>query len=613
MLDTFLSQAQQDNPVYITDVRQAFALLPESESHDIHCRLDFLEPNEHRWFSFRIPSLIPMETSNEKLEFVQEYLFAEIYNILSALGGRRMDIYMERNSKSLTDLLHRIPHVFGEGSTRSERRRYGRALNVIDRMLGAILPERSDFSFNIHTDEAVPNDRTDRIKRHTPEHSLFTRVTHNLEGKLLIGMDIGGTDIKAVMVKGQTIVSYKEYDWFPASFTTSRQLVDPICLLVELLRAHATVLQVKSENLRDRMLEKIESALATSASEQTMRDTIAEVKSTLEQSSAEINGLGMCFPDVVVQNKIVGGEVYKTRGIRSNPEIDYEKDFSQLTELDVRLHRILGPQAKIRIINDGPMAAFTAAVEMAANDGAQLAEGVLAYTLGTELGTGWVLEDGTISDIPLEVYNFIIDLGSKEQRKHHPDDIRSVNNFNTSIAGTVQKYACQSGVFRLAMKYFPSERPDLYLELKDKGFIVERKIDGELRAIVPTEPKDLRKPFLEHMMSLPDREHDTTNDKIWREIGKALAIAWIETKRILQPKTNTPILFGRLVKQPSCLRLLREGARTVDANLHYEVADATLANTPLMKQLDSHHHYTVAQFAQAIGAVYFINQDWPIA
>jgi hypothetical protein len=32
-----------------------------------------------------------------------------------------------------------------------------------------------------------------------------------------------------------------------------------------------------------------------------------------------------------------------------------------------------------------------------------------------------------------------------------------------------------------------------------------------------------------------------------------------------------------------------------------------MANTPLMKQLDSHPEFTVAQFAQAIGAVYFAN------
>ena len=34
-------------------------------------------------------------------------------------------------------------------------------------------------------------------------------------------------------------------------------------------------------------------------------------------------------------------------------------------------------------------------------------------------------------------------------------------------------------------------------------------------------------------------------------------------------------------------------------------ASGALANTALMKQLDAHPDYTVAQFAQAVGTVYY--------
>ena len=34
-------------------------------------------------------------------------------------------------------------------------------------------------------------------------------------------------------------------------------------------------------------------------------------------------------------------------------------------------------------------------------------------------------------------------------------------------------------------------------------------------------------------------------------------------------------------------------------------ADGSLANTPLMKQLADHPQYTVAQFGQAVGAIYY--------
>ena len=41
------------------------------------------------------------------------------------------------------------------------------------------------------------------------------------------------------------------------------------------------------------------------------------------------------------------------------------------------------------------------------------------------------------------------------------------------------------------------------------------------------------------------------------------------------------------------------------AYLKQYAADGGLANTDLMKQLEAHPDYTVAQFAQAVGAIYF--------
>ena len=160
-----------------------------------------------------------------------------------------------------------------------------------------------------------------------------------------------------------------------------------------------------------------------------------------------------------MRDKIVGGEVYKTRGIRSNPAVDYEAEFRRLSDLDVALRRFVKPGGAVGIVNDGPMAAFTAAVETAAIDEGAVADGVFAHTLGTELGTGWVTETGDIPDIPLEIYNCVIDVGSYPERAFEPDDVRSVLNFNTRLAGTLQKYASQSGVFRLALKYLPGRGP----------------------------------------------------------------------------------------------------------------------------------------------------------
>ena len=183
--------------------------------------------------------------------------------------------------------------------------------------------------------------------------------------------------------------------------------------------------------------------------------------------------------------------------------------------------------------------------------------------------------------------------------------MRSVNNFNTGLPGTLQKYCSQSGIFRLALKYFPTERPDLFRELLEKGYIEQRTAGENPGWYVPTEPVDQRKPFLEHMMRLPDREEDETNRTIWREIGKFLAVTLLDTKRILAPCSDERFLFGRLVKSRTCFALLVEGARSVAPGVSLVVAGTGMANTSLMKQLQRHPELTVAQFAQAIGAVYF--------
>jgi len=52
---------------------------------------------------------------------------------------------------------------------------------------------------------------------------------------------------------------------------------------------------------------------------------------------------------------------------------------------------------------------------------------------------------------------------------------------------------------------------------------------------------------------------------------------------------------------------LLEGARRILPELIIGVADDELANTRYMKELKERSGYTVAQFAQAIGAVHYAN------
>ena len=312
------------------------------------------------------------------------------------------------------------------------------------------------------------------------------------------------------------------------------------------------------------------------------------------------DAIGLSFPDVVIQNLIVGGETFKTKGMRENTSLDYEKQFARISVLCDDLKAFVTENGAVMNTNDGPMAAFTAAVEMAAV-GADVSNGFFAHTLGTELGTGWVLPDGSIPEIPLEVYNFIIDLGSFAQKEYDSGDVRSVNNVNTGLSGTLQKYTCQFGVFRLGARNLPKEDPAVFQEALDKGLFVW---EGD-RLVVPTEPRDMRKPCLEFFMKKAGEPGHAFCEEIFRQVGVYLAVTWEETQYILEPEAVDRTLFGRLVKTPVCFKLMCEGAARRQPGLKQYAADGSLANTSLMKQLEAHPEYTVAQFAQAVGAIYF--------
>ncbi len=86
-----------------------------------------------------------------------------------------------------------------------------------------------------------------------------------------------------------------------------------------------------------------------------------------------------------------------------------------------------------------------------------------------------------------------------------------------------------------------------------------------------------------------------------------MAVAWIESTWLLDPAVDQRILFGRLVKHRACFDLMVEGAHAIAPALELVVADDEMANTALMRQLRDSERYTVAQFAQAIGAIHYAN------
>ena len=609
-----LTKAKLGNPVFITDVRDTFETLTKETRQNLFFLLDLPGKDKKRLFKIYIPTLLYL--NSEQVEFVSSYIQAEIYNILSTLGGLNMVIYLDTKKKDLVQFIKNLNETFEVEKPRSGRLGYGRSVNVIERIRSFLEPENhlktlDKFSFNIEDISLLPEITEPKNVRQNAIVG-FEKAANNISGKVICGVDIGGTNNKVVLVNKGRICCFKEYSWFPAKFKIPTEQINPIYLLVKLVIVKVSLDEnnTLATEKKTKLLKNLDRVLKREATYTFIKEVVEEVESALNGNLIEIDAIGVSFPDVVIKDKIVGGEVSKMRGMRENPDINYEHEFISITNLDIHLKQLCKKDGIVKIINDGSMAAFTAAVELSSGKHSSeiVKNGIFAHTLGTELGTGWVTRSGVIPEIPLEVYSIIIDLGSFIEREYHCDDLRSINNFNTNLPGTLQKYTSQSGVFRLALKYFPKERPDLYQELFDKGFIEEKTENGTSMVIVPTEPVDMRKGFMGHMMQLLDREDNETASKVFSEIGYFLAITWLETERLLKPDAKSRQLFGGLLTNKKCYQLIQDGAHSLIKDLHFDIANEKMANTSLMKQLENHPGYTVGQFALAIGAVYYANQ-----
>ena len=578
-LQTFLQQAARGENVYLSDVRRAFS---KAESR-IVCQLSLVIGGDKRW-EIRVPAV---EAADE-LRFVREYFYATLYNILSTFGGTRMTLSIASEDGFARSLCDTLDDVFQVNSPKSARRGYGKCLNVTDRINAS--QGKPKFSFVVTQDQlpALPKEP----EQHSDAVSACRDAVQKAGDACICGIDIGGTDIKVVGILGGRIAAVKEYDWFPAEMTHMEQVIEPILLMARVIRAAMSLPNTaEAEALREQMLKKGVSNEAMQSAVDTCRSIYGE--------PVLLDGIGVCFPDVVIDDQIVGGETYKTRGIR-NAAKDYESEFIKLSFLQKMLLEQCKPGGRVHLSNDGSLAAYTAAVELAHSAEAEsVVSGVFAHTLGTELGTGWIDETGEIPQIPLEVYNCIIDLGNHPARAYHELDARSVNNFNTGLSGTLQKYCSQSGAYRLALRKFEEKAPARYAELFDKGFLEKR--DGGV--FVCQTPSDMRKPLLEHLMRLAS-EGDATAAEIFREIGEFLAVTFEETEWMLAPKSRARILFGRFVKHKRCFDLMQEGAAARN-DVRFVAGDGTLAFTPVMLELKSDPVHTVAQFGQAVGAAYF--------
>ena len=151
-----------------------------------------------------------------------------------ASAGAALTLYLDTAKLALLANGHGLDDAFCIGSSRQARVGYGRSVNVIDRAIAAVRPGETAVPLRSPTSSTVACPRQTAARRYD---GFLPRLYQQARRQVpFAGIDVGGTDIKAVLVVDGAIVDYKEYDWFPANFTRSVQLIDPICLIARLCR-----------------------------------------------------------------------------------------------------------------------------------------------------------------------------------------------------------------------------------------------------------------------------------------------------------------------------------------------------------------------------------------
>lgn len=557
MISKWLEQAKRGQTVWLPDVWEGCARMEDAVP--VTMQLTLCDGSKR---DFSLP--LPRWQNEQEQQFVKQYVTACVYNTLSACSGREMAFYLDARESEAAALLGQLDEVFQV--RRTARSGYGKVINIADRLCRAFGGGRFAFAVRPQEDYSpapdaalVQGQLTERLRQ----------AAARCGSGVCCGIDIGGTDIKAAVAADGRLVCVKEYDWNPAASPTAEGIIAPIELLVRLMACCAAGLT-----------PALERALDKNAGDAVMAQAVAE------SLSVPLDVLGVSFPDVVIRDRIVGGETPKTQGMRSNPAADYEDAFAELGGLLERLQPLCREDAALHMTNDGHIAAFTAAAELAWSGKPDFSGGVIAHALGTDFGMGFLAPDGTIPEMPMELYDFLLDMGSFPQRELPADDLRSTRNENSGLPGA-RRYLGQAAAFRLAWDGDPA--------LLD-GFTQER--DGLL-----TVPAEKRKPCLAHLMTQA-AQGNAAAQEVFRRVGRHIGQINREMAPLLLPRTNVRYLFGRFVKEPACFRLLQEGCREIVPELVLEAADEELSVTPLMQALAA-KGVTVAQFGQAIGAMYY--------
>ena len=242
MLKNFLEKARADETVFITDVREEFL---KEGTRPFHLHVEQYDGSRRR---FEV--LLPETETDEEERFAASYVHALISNILSSLGAVSIEVYIDPDDAKSTALAAGLDKVFQSALPRTGRSGYGRYMNVNERVVQFLSGGQKHFAFKIM--DCRSEEKITEQKAVYDAKPVFSSLPERAMSRRLLGIDIGGTDIKLVSSYNGNLALCKEFDWFPASYTRAELLIDPVLMLVRLMRAGTALVSAGMEDKVDK-------------------------------------------------------------------------------------------------------------------------------------------------------------------------------------------------------------------------------------------------------------------------------------------------------------------------------------------------------------------------
>ena len=584
-------------PLFLSELQERISRLPAGERQEIRLLVWVNKEQEYRKLCFEMPK---GETLQGERELYRRYLLAMMNNLLVSFGGAGLELYFDETDQELKSLAEEAVAEFQADSPRNDRKSYGVYLNYINRM--NVFLGLGRFAFQLKDLSAWPEldpEKEYRIyvpQKEEEELKLLKRTATELEGRCICSLDVGGNSIKGAVVKDGRALVLKEYQWYPTGCRTAQEMNDPMLLMVRFLSACTGLME------RDGNLAAAEAAFAKNVPYgQLLAETEALERSGI-CTKGRFDAIAIGFPDIVVHNKIAGGESFKHQGMKNNPDTDYEVEFFKTSDLDELAAPYAKEGAPVVVLNDGNAASYITSVEQTFAPESFIDEnGMFCCTIGTEMGTGFISRGGTIQHIPLEGFQHVIDLGNEEYRKYPPADLRSVNSTNTGIPGVVQKYISQMGLFRMALTALWESKDPLFEKLQEMGLIAYDAGADTLYSVL--EPEDRRGTLTRFLISQLS-EGCPAVEEAFRMMGKAMGIL-IDQDRLIFPEITTRrLLSGGIIADDRAFALMREGLRAYNPSYDVMRLDEETMYSPLLRSMTPEQR----SFNVAIGSAYIGNR-----